>query len=460
MARLLRLIPGIGMLLAPVLGGSMIELGEAPMVTDEVPYFTHNCPAELGIGCLCDIVDAPGPGIYNITAIDVTTTTYPCPTPTTFTKPEWDDGCDCNIINTYWWTPASYPATTTVTITPLGSCITVTSTESPSSTLQETSTTLATTTTTSTTPPTSTTLATTTTTSTDPSTSTTLAAPTTTSTDPSTSTTLAAPTTTSTDPSTSTTCTQTSTSTTSSTAAAQPTLTCDRFGYLVQHSVMYRVDLSNGTTTKIPTGLGGETNAVGYNVLDNFIYGCQSAAAGKYNLVRIAASGTTTVIQDLGAVGGNVGDVDTDGYYWLSAGGSQWWKIDLRPGSATYTEIVTNGTADPKGYTIADWVYMPLGGRFLYAVATNGPTKGYTSTLIRFNMDTYVWTAVKQYTGTPSGGWGAAYGINTGVIYASDNPSGQIWMFPINGSDPKLVTHGPASGSNDGARCVLNVGDT
>lgn len=52
---------------------------------------------------------------------------------------------------------------------------------------------------------------------------------------------------------------------------------------------------------------------------------------------------------------------------------------------------------------------------------------------------------------------GAVYGIDTGILYASDNGSGEIWSFPVNGSDVAKVTDEPRSGSNDGARCVLNV---
>ncbi|KAK0637397.1 hypothetical protein B0T17DRAFT_483269, partial [Bombardia bombarda] len=196
---------------------------------------------------------------------------------------------------------------------------------------------------------------------------------------------------------------------------------------------------------------------IGYNILDNFIYGRQNAGNGTYNLVRISGSGGSSAILNLGAtVAGNVGDIDSDGYYWMASGGQGWWRIDLRPGSATYGTVVESGTADALGYGIADWVYIPSAGRWLYAVATNSPGAN-TSTLLRFSMDTHTWSVVRQYTGTPSSTWGAQYGINTGILYASDNTGGQIWSFPIDGSAPTHVTDGPPSGQNDGARCVLNI---
>jgi hypothetical protein len=375
---------------------TVIELTEAPKITEVIPYFAQavttvtapgtysfglDCLLRLGLGCVGQVI--PAPTVCTFTSISTKTTTYPCSTPTTYTKPEWDHGCGCTLTKTFWWTPRPCHPDTTATVT-------------VSATV----------------PPPVTTTATTT---------------------------------------------ETSTTTVSASCSAEPTLSCDRFGYLTQNTNLYRVDLETGDTTTVSTSLGGETNAIGYNVLDNFLYGRQVAGGGNYNLVRISASGSTQLIRSLGAtVNGNVGDVDTDGYYWLSAGGGRWWRIDLRPGSSSYGQVVENGTADALGYQIADWVYIPSGGRFLYAVATGSPGAN-TSTLLRFNMGTHVWTVVRQYTGTPKSTWGAQYGINTGVIYASDNAGGQIWSFPINGSAAVRVTNGPPSGQNDGARCVLNV---
>ncbi|KXX76435.1 hypothetical protein MMYC01_206811 [Madurella mycetomatis] len=366
---------------------TVIELTEAPLITEVVPFFSPyvttikhagsytvgldlDCVLHLGLGC--QVLQFTAPTVATITSIGTKTTTYPCSTSTTFTKPEWDAGCGCTLTKTWWWTPRPCGSTapaTTVTVTGPGATVTATTTVSQ---------------------------------------------------------------------------TQTETATTTATATAscapEPPLTCDRFGYLVQNTAFYRVDLETGDNTQISTNIGGGTNAIGYNVLDNFL------GTGTVTVVRAFPSG----------VSGNVGDIDTDGFYWLSIGGRAWWRIDLRPGSATYGQILNNGTADNLGYSIADWVYIPSGGQFLWAVATDSPGAN-TSTLLRFSMDTQTWAVVRQYTGTPESAWGAQYGINTGVIYASDNAGGQIWAFPINGTAASLVTGGPRSQQNDGARCVLNV---
>jgi hypothetical protein len=385
---------------------TLIELTEAPLITEVVPFFTEthstitaagiytlgglDCLLRLGLGCLGEFI--PAPTVCTITGISTKTTTYPCSTATTFTKPEWDLGCLCSLTKTFWWTP--HPCTPGATTT-----VTASATAPPPVTVTATATS---------------------------------------------------------------TVTDTATTTISATCSntAQPTLSCDRFGYLVQNRTLYRVDLETGANTKVTTTLlRDSTNAIGYNVLDNFLYGAQNAGSAGANLVRITASGSDTIIRNLGAgVGGNVGDIDTDGYYWLSSGGTKWWKIDLRPGSATYGEVLSSGTAAvPAPYGPADWAFLPSGGRFLWTVASVAGSGATTSSLLRFDMDAHTWSVVRNYTGTPRGGWGAMYAIDKGgIVYASDNPGGQIWAFPINGSAATLAANGPASGQNDGARCVLN----
>ncbi|KAK3689732.1 hypothetical protein B0T22DRAFT_514406 [Podospora appendiculata] len=232
--------------------------------------------------------------------------------------------------------------------------------------------------------------------------------------------------------------------------------TCNSAGYLVLSTTLYTVDLSSGSYTAVTNTLTDQTNAIGYNVRDNFLYGRQGPTGGPYNLrpvLHLASAGDP-----------NTGDIDFRGYYWLSSSGGAWWKIDLRhPGDDTYGTVVDSGTADPLGYTIADWVYIPSAGRYLYAVGTKGGVQN-TSTLLRFHLRgtaAYTWTVVRdfQVDGLLSGTWGAQYGANTGYVYASDNESGEIWRFAVHGSGADAVKEadGPTSGLNDGARWVWNL---
>jgi hypothetical protein len=248
----------------------------------------------------------------------------------------------------------------------------------------------------------------------------------------------------------------TNTVTSCSTPSSTPTLSCDPYGYLIQFATLYRVDLTTGNTAQVRSGLGANTsiNAIGYNTKDNFIYGSQDST---HTIIRIAADGTSSTVAGASAppAGSNVGDIDSNGHYWVSAGGQNWAEIDLAPGSPTYGTTLAKGTAAPFGLGVADWVYIPFAGEYLYAVGQNTTSGG--ASLIRFNMATHAWERVANYPTLSANGFGAQYGMNNGTLYGSDNVSGGIWQFPISGAPPFKVSQGPAAGNNDGARCVLNL---
>lgn len=180
--------------------------------------------------------------------------------------------------------------------------------------------------------------------------------------------------------------------------------------------------------------------------------------SGKNQLIRIGSDGKTEAVGTFTDTGGaNVGDIDTDGYYWYGASGSSWFQFDLRPGSSTYGTTLAHGTADVLGLSIADWAYIPVGGPYLYTAGRNPASTGGTS-LARFSLETKKWEIVRRYPQVKGGPWGAVYGINNGTLYASDNSNGEIWAFPIDGGAAYKASQGPVSpGLNDGARCALNV---
>ncbi|KAI0873142.1 hypothetical protein GGS24DRAFT_464965, partial [Hypoxylon argillaceum] len=251
--------------------------------------------------------------------------------------------------------------------------------------------------------------------------------------------------------------TTTVTATATVTAPCTPSLTCDKYGYLIQNVTLFQVDLSAGKFTQIADHIGDDTsvNAIAYNTLDNLLYARQS---GKDDLIRIGSDGSVESVTTLPAGNNaNVGDIDTDGFYWFGSGGSSWFQLDLRPGSATYGTLLSNGTADTLGLSIADWAYIPVGGAYLYTAGRNPTSIGGTA-LARFSLDTKQWEIIQRYPNIGGNTWGAVYGINNGTLYASDNTNGQIWAFPIAGGNAYLASQGPVSpGLNDGARCVLNL---
>ncbi|KAL1889087.1 hypothetical protein Sste5346_009152 [Sporothrix stenoceras] len=241
------------------------------------------------------------------------------------------------------------------------------------------------------------------------------------------------------------------------TASGGVSLSCDKYGYLIQSQALIQIDLASGDYTTITEDVGssGLVNALGYNVLDNYLYGRD---AGNNYIVRIGADGTSEKVTALTEnVAGVVGDIDNEGNYWYATGEvTSWYQHDLLPGSPTYGAILNSGTLAATGRRIYDWVYIPVTGRYLWTIGTNSPSGG--ADLMQWSLETHTWTVVQNYPDITTDTFGALYGMNNGTIYASDNASGYIWAFDTSTTlAPYIASYGPVSSSNDGARCVLNL---
>ena len=243
-----------------------------------------------------------------------------------------------------------------------------------------------------------------------------------------------------------------------------PAWTCSAFGYLFQspngdatpHNIV-QVDLATGAATN-PADTTGAVNAVGYNTLDDYVYGISSQSGPTSgHLIRVGSDGTFT---DLGIPAGlgltyNVGDFDDAGHLWVTTSGStsSYAEIDLAPGSATYGTVIDSGTKTSPGSITspgADWTWV---NGALYSV---GATSTGTAILVRFTPATGALTNL----GALSGGLanllvGATYADASGYLYASDNSTGRIFRIDVGSRQAILVSNGPASGGNDGARCAL-----
>jgi uncharacterized repeat protein (TIGR01451 family) len=240
--------------------------------------------------------------------------------------------------------------------------------------------------------------------------------------------------------------------------------TCDASGYLFQSPagvagphLVQQVDLVSGaysTAFNLPHGV----NAVGYNTLDDYFYGI---AIENGHLVRIGANGSFTdlgVPTGTGGAGFNVGDFDANGHYWVttSASPSEYFEIDLVPGSPTYGTVVSSGTKGLPGgeFPGADWGFT--NGAF-YSVGTDTNAN---SILVKFDPATGNQTIASVMTDSSGAAVGAllvgaVYVDASGYLYASDNTSGNIYRINTVTGATILLSAGPASGGNDGARCAL-----
>lgn len=239
-----------------------------------------------------------------------------------------------------------------------------------------------------------------------------------------------------------------------------PTFVCTSgaSGMLFQYpggpTLIRDVNMITGAYETANTLADHSINAVGYNVLDDYVYGWDMA--GTPSIARVAADGTVTRLGvPAGAVPNTVvGDVDADGQYWVQ-NGTTWNKIDLAPGSPTYMTLVDSGTSPaPAGLktTGADWAHVPGAGDFLYSVGQSATDQ---AVLVRFNRSTGVRTSLGSLgLGTGTWSFGAVYADANGYLYASNNPTGLIYRIDVADASAEVFAAGPMSGTNDGARCA------
>jgi hypothetical protein len=230
---------------------------------------------------------------------------------------------------------------------------------------------------------------------------------------------------------------------------------CDFSAYLFQNNDVYAIDLASGNSYQVAADVTpGNINATAYNPADGFIWGSLSSPAKT--IVRMGKNFTTTTfyIDELPTNNRYVGDISAEGIYYLKGGGTTYYKIDLDPNSANYTQHQATESLS-QGISIHDWAFNAVDGQ-LYAVEKN------TNILYRINPENGQVLALgevpviagKSYT------YGAVYFDVDGRFYISANQTGTIYVIQAvqnieanSGMDSNLFAFGPSSSSNDGARC-------
>ncbi|GAA0564852.1 hypothetical protein GCM10009415_54320 [Chitinophaga japonensis] len=249
---------------------------------------------------------------------------------------------------------------------------------------------------------------------------------------------------------------------------APPVFNCSTGkAYLLQGNptVPYEVNLATGASSQVSgpliSGANASLNAIGYNPTDNYIWG---KVEGTSQVVRIAGDWSVDVytVPGLIANGINVGDVSSNGILYLFGNvnnNNTIQRVDVNPASPTYLQRLPNLTTTASDIT--DWAFSPVDGN-LYALGNGG-----SYNLFRFDTATGARTVV----GTVSGGgiqganeapYGAAYMDIDGNLYLSSNTTGRIFRIAsphTGGVTAVLMSQGPASDNNDGARCPAVVAD-
>ena len=240
-----------------------------------------------------------------------------------------------------------------------------------------------------------------------------------------------------------------------STQAQDIPFNCDLNAYLFQYNDVYAIDLASGNSYQVAADVTpGNINATAYNPTDGFIWGSLTSPAKT--IVRMGKNFTTTTyyIDELPTSNRYVGDVSSEGIYYLKAGGTTYYKIDLNPDSENYTQHQATESLS-QNISIHDWAFNAVDGQ-LYAVEKN------SNILYRINPENGEVSALGivpildglSYT------YGAVYFDNEGRFYVSANQTGTIYVIQavqtietVDDIESNLFAFGPSSASNDGARC-------
>jgi len=222
-------------------------------------------------------------------------------------------------------------------------------------------------------------------------------------------------------------------------------------------------------------------NAIGYNPLDDYIYGYDDTVNG---IARVDASGNIMVLGEptgmpVTANQYNTGCFDDQGYLYLYYGGSaRFYVVDLRPNSPTYMKLVdpTNGFAEQTSAygvalvngtpNVADWVWLPATAQtgigvngFLYGIQTGG-------VMARVNLDNAHVINMTTSGPTYNNSYGAMSGDAQGNIYAIANQNGNVYRYTVNNITATGVYFSNTyyDSHNDGAMCrnailLIDFGD-
>ena len=230
---------------------------------------------------------------------------------------------------------------------------------------------------------------------------------------------------------------------------------CDYNAYLFQYNDIYSIDLASGSSFLVATDVTeGNINAAAYNPTDGYMYG--SLSTPEKSIVKIGKdfTATTYFINELPTTNRYIGDISSDGIYFLKGGGKTYYRLDLNPASTTYAQYLSTEELSVN-INIHDWAFNSV-DNMLYSVEKN------TNILYRINPIT---SQVESLGVVPilsglSYTYGAVYFDLSGRFYVSANQTGTIYVIQNvqdldgnNNIESNLFAFGPSSSSNDGARC-------
>jgi|GEM_PF-1971839 conserved repeat domain len=203
-------------------------------------------------------------------------------------------------------------------------------------------------------------------------------------------------------------------------------------------TTLYGVSAATNPMTFPAIGTGIHTyNAIGFNPVDNYIYGINQGGGSGNNLIRIGADGSSLLLGPVAGLGLDNwinGTMSPDGtLYVLGGGGSSNLRaINVQTNTSTLITLST-------GVNSSDFAWI---GGLIYTVESNGQLRS-------INPATGQVTSI----GTPQGAivMGAMFGSPTG-LFGSDN-NGGFYRIDLATGVRTLISGSPSAGQNDGANC-------
>lgn len=231
---------------------------------------------------------------------------------------------------------------------------------------------------------------------------------------------------------------------------------CVYNAYLFQYNNIYALNLASGSSILVAENVNdSKINASAYNSADGFLWGFLQEK--PRTLIRIGNNFEAIEYEipsiPNGATSSYVGDIDLNGVYHYK-NGKTINKIDLDPNSNDYLNHIGSFNLNIN-LSVHDWAFNANDNN-LYAVEKD------TNHLYRINTltETYEDLGEVPILANNNYTYGAVYFDLAGNLYVSANQTGTIYIVKEthlitsgNQINSNLFAYGPASASNDGARC-------
>ena len=217
--------------------------------------------------------------------------------------------------------------------------------------------------------------------------------------------------------------------------------TCDARMFLdqtpVNTSTLYDVGYASTPFTYSSLGSGTARNGLGYNTVDNYIYGIECVGASGNELIRVGSDGSS---QNLGVITGlpasnyNNGVISPAGDYYLMSGfgGTTMYRIDISTRVATSFTI--SQSIQPADLAWHNGLLWAVSGSRLYSI---DPASGVV-TGVGFS--------------NPVGSSPAMWGFDN-ALFAYDTGTTSIYMLDPATGAPTLLSTAPSANNADGANC-------